>query len=81
MRNLIVVAASVMSFIALAAGVFRDLSFATTLMRAAVVGGVALLVGFVVVSIWVWFSLVGVRRESSRPGGEGTPGKQGRRNE
>ncbi|MBC7187792.1 MAG: hypothetical protein H5U38_12235 [Calditrichaeota bacterium] len=68
MRHMIVVLAASLAFLTIVMCVFGNVSFATMLMRAAVVGGVALVVGFIVVSTWVAFSLVGTRTEARRPG-------------
>ncbi len=73
MRHLIVTVAAVLAFVTIAVCVFRDVSFSTTLTRAAVVAGVSLLVGFVVVSTWVSFSLVGTK--SAPQGDSGSPNK------
>lgn len=68
MRHMIVVLAASLAFLTIVMCVFGNVSFWTMLMRAAVVGGVALVVGFIVVSTWVAFSLVGTRREAPRAG-------------
>lgn len=68
MRHLIVTVAALLAFVTIAVCVFRDVSFSTTLTRAAVVAGVSLMVGFVVVSTWVSFSLVGTRSAAQGDG-------------
>ncbi|MDZ7271290.1 MAG: hypothetical protein ONB17_06715 [candidate division KSB1 bacterium] len=73
MRHMIIIVASCLAFLTLVVCVFRDVPFSTTLMRTAVVAGVALVVGFVVVSIWVWFSIIGLRRDFRQSAREDTP--------
>jgi hypothetical protein len=68
MRHVIVVVTACLTFLTVAVCVFRDVSFSTTLFRAGVVAAISLLVGFVVVSTWVSFSLVGTRKQSSPEG-------------
>ncbi|MCR4438135.1 MAG: hypothetical protein QHJ34_03730 [bacterium] len=75
MRHLIVALAASLAFLTIVMCVFGGVSFSTMMMRAAVVGGVALVVGFIVVSIWVAFSLVGTRKEAP-PAGQTIPTSQ-----